>query len=84
VPEPLLRADVVRRSQLEVFAIPEGRVVAGVVVEIRHQDVEGDPLEELAQRCLCHGETLAHHLGPGAASSAAGSIRPRRSGNCAS
>lgn len=43
-----LRAQVVGRAQRELLAVPEGGVVAGMVVDVSNGDVEDDPLEQLA------------------------------------
>lgn len=58
-----LWADVVRRRERQVRAVPEGRVVAAVVVGVAHQDVEDDAREQFPQRRISGGEARPDLVG---------------------
>src|SRR6185437_13767454 len=57
-----LGADVVGRGEPEGVAVPEGRVISGVVIRVADADVEGDAGEQLAEGLPRVGETAPYHV----------------------
>jgi hypothetical protein len=53
-----LQAYVVSRGQRELFAIPKGRMIAGVIVGVAAMDVEDQAGEPLFQGRLRFGKTM--------------------------
>ena len=58
-----LWADVVCRRERQIGAVPEGGVVAGVVVGVADEDVEDDAREHLPQRRVSVGEARPDLVG---------------------
>ncbi|PII37815.1 ATP-binding protein [Sinorhizobium meliloti CCBAU 01290] len=58
-----LRADVVGGGEREHSAVPEGGMVAGMVVSVAAKHVEADPPVEFFERVFGIGETVADEFG---------------------
>ncbi len=57
-----LRTDVISGSEGQGLAVPEGRMVARMIVGVSAQDVEGQPTKQLAKRFPRLGKTVADNI----------------------